>query len=101
MLTAGSKNWREALKSFNKDSENQTPSIYVRCVDEKDIQHSLKFAQENNLPLTLRSGCHNLGNFSLIQGGIVIDVKGLNSISHSEDKSTITYQTGCRFGELD
>ncbi len=28
-------------------------------------------------------------------------MKGLNSISHSEDKSTITYQTGCRFGELD
>ena len=86
------------MKSFNKDSENQTPSIYVKCSTEEDVAECIKFARLNNLDLTPRSGCHNLGNFSLLQGGLIIDIKKMNKIGHSIENKTITYQTGCRFG---
>jgi len=50
------------------------------------------------LPLTPRAGCHNLGNFSLLQGGVIIDIKRLKTISHSLENKTVTYGAGCKFG---
>ena len=61
----------------------------------------MEYAQSNNLALTPRCGAHNLGNFSLINGGIVADVRPMKKISHSLENSTITYQAGCTTGDLD
>lgn len=53
------------------------------------------------MPLTPRSGRHNLAGFSLLHGGIIIDVHSLKKISHSIEEGTVTYQSGCRFGDVD
>lgn len=36
-----------------------------------------------------------------MQGGLIIDVSGLKNIRHSVEHNTVTYQTGCRFAEID
>ena len=70
----------------------------VKWVSENDVITCVEYAQ----PITNASvRTHNLGNYSLINGRIVADIRSIKEISHSIENSTLTYQAGCTNRDLD
>lgn len=56
------------------------PYLIAYCVSPSDVAWCLATAQRRSLPFVCRSGGHSTAGYSIVQGGIVIDVSRLNSI---------------------
>jgi FAD/FMN-containing dehydrogenase len=56
------------------------PAAIARVADAPDIAAVIGFARERELPLSVRSGGHSGAGQSVVDGGIVIDVRDLTSI---------------------
>ncbi|CAA7260271.1 unnamed protein product [Cyclocybe aegerita] len=55
--------------------------------DNEDVTRALKFAQENRLPIAVRSGGHNAAGASSIQDGLVIDLsRHMNGVTVDPSK---------------
>ena len=68
LLEYGSVEWMNRLNAYSPQGE-QMPSYIVECATEKDVVEAVKFARSMSLPLTARSGAHNLAELSNVQGG--------------------------------
>ena len=100
IVTAG-KGMAAKNQGFNSFFNNVRPAYIIMCAVEIDVVHAVRFARDMNLQVTQRSGLHNLGGLSFVQGGVVIDMRLMTSIEVSASDAVIKYQGGVRFGDLD
>lgn len=69
------------------------PQAIAYCQSAADVSLCLKFAQDQQLSLTPRSGGHSLGGYST-NPGLVIDVSRLNSVAPGN--SSVTFGPGAQ-----
>jgi FAD/FMN-containing dehydrogenase len=70
------------------------PALIVRAVDEIDVIAAVDYARETGVPLGVRSGGHSFAGHGLVDGGIVVDLSGLNSIRIDPVRRTARVQPG-------
>lgn len=75
------------------------PLLIVFIATYADIQVCLKFAQDYNIPTTIRSGRHSLADYSVCDG-MVIDISGLKSVFVDPIRHTVLVEAGITFEEL-
>lgn len=80
---------------------NRKPSLIVRCSGTADVIEAVRFAHEHNLYISVRGGGHNVSGNSVCDGGMVIDLSGMNSVYVDPRKSTARVQAGARLGDID
>jgi FAD/FMN-containing dehydrogenase len=85
---------------FNRAFDRH-PALIVRCASASDVARSLDFAQTKNLPLAVRGGGHNRAGFSVCDGGVVIDISGMNRVEVDADKRVARAQAGALVRDLD
>ena len=54
------------------------PKLIAYCWTELDVAWCLRYARAQNLPFVCRSGGHNTAGYSMVQGGLVIDMSWFN-----------------------
>ena len=86
---------------FNAEFNKVQPAYIIQVAAEDDIVVAVKFARAMNLAITPRSGAHNLGGLSFVQGGVVIDLRRMTQIVVNKTAGTISYSGGSRFKALD
>ena len=79
LLVEGDPRYDEARKVWNGMIDRR-PAAIVRPVDELDVQASVRFAREHQLPLTVKGGGHNVAGHALADGGLMIDMGLMNGI---------------------
>ena len=62
---------------------------------------AIGLARLSGLPLAIRGGGHSVAGFSMNDGGIVIDTRGMKSIRVDPKKRTARAQAGVNWGEFD
>ncbi len=77
------------------------PAMIVRCASVADVVASVNFAREYNLLVSVRGGGHNVAGHATNDGGIVIDLAGLNDISIDPAARVVRVGGGVTLGELD
>ena len=77
------------------------PKAIALCKNAGDVQTTLNFARENNLKFSVKSGGHDYSGNSVLNGGLVIDLSHMNSVSINPDKKTAIAGPGVRWGEFD
>ncbi|MFE1291389.1 FAD-binding oxidoreductase [Streptomyces sp. NPDC058751] len=60
--------------------DDVTPQGVAYCAGARDVSLAIRFAQDNALPVAVRSGGHGYGGYST-GPGLVIDVSRLNAVS--------------------
>ena len=50
------------------------PALILRCAGAADVRYGVSFARDNNLPLAIRGGGHNIGGSALCDDGLVLDL---------------------------
>ncbi|VXB94482.1 6-hydroxy-D-nicotine oxidase [Arthrobacter sp. 8AJ] len=64
----------------------QRPSVIARCTSAGDVQKAIRYARENDLEISVRAGGHNPNGYATNDGGIVLDLRLMDSI----DIDTVT-----------
>ena len=57
---------------------DRRPGVIVRCAKAGDVPHVVQFAREHELELAIRGGGHNIAGSALCDGGVVLDMSGLD-----------------------
>ncbi len=78
-LRPGDDGYEEARRGFNLAFDRR-PAVIVRAANDDDVVRTVSFAQEHGVELALRSGGHSFAGLSTIEGGILLDLAGLNEI---------------------
>ena len=78
------------------------PDLVVKPLSTEDVQKVMKYAFDNNIPVTARgSGTGLVGACVPLMGGIVIDLSGMNRMLElDEDNLTLTLEPGVLLMEI-
>ncbi len=73
-------------KGFNKRI-NHSPQIIALCYNTAGVQEAVKHARQNKLPIAIKSGGHCMEGFSGNDGGMVINLSKLNSLTWVDENT--------------
>jgi FAD/FMN-containing dehydrogenase len=80
---------------------DKRPALIARCADVDDVVSAVNFGREQGLDIAIRCGGHNGPGLGSVDNGLVIDLRGLNSVGVDPDAQIATVGGGCLFGEID
>ena len=75
------------------------PAVIVLCRDVNDISTAVRYARQEGLAISVKSGGHSFEGFSSNEDGLVIDLSLLNQVEWL-DSETVRVGPGCKLSEL-
>ena len=78
-----------------------TADAYVKALDEEDVKNTLVIANSTRTPVVVRGAGTNLTGSTIPEGGIVLDVSGMNRILNLDEETlTVTVEAGVLLKDL-
>jgi len=77
------------------------PALIALCNTPSDVVVAVNFARENGILVSVRGGGHSAPGLGVCDGGLVIDLAGLNEIHVDLEARTAWVGGGCRWAEVD
>jgi hypothetical protein len=100
VITPETPDYESSRLVFNRAFDRR-PALIVRCAGAPDVARALEFAQNQNFPLAVRGGGHNRAGFSVCDGGVVIDLSGMNRVEVDASKQVARAEAGALVRDLD
>ncbi|CAB3686658.1 FAD-binding oxidoreductase [Paraburkholderia rhynchosiae] len=72
-------NFNDARSIWNAMIDRR-PAMILRCAGVADVRRAVAFARDNNLPLAMRGGGHNIAGSALCDDGLVLDFSLMKSV---------------------
>lgn len=91
--------------SYWADQETQLrPACIVNALTTDDVSKTIRTLTQPkwnaSIPFAVRAGGHGMAGASSIQGGVLIDLGGLNSIKVNHERRTVTIGAGAKWGDV-
>ena len=80
---------------------DRRPAVIAPCSTPADVAEALKYARESGLAVAVRAGGHSVAGMSLNDGGLVVDVRPMKSVSVDPEARTVRAGAGLTCGEFD
>jgi FAD/FMN-containing dehydrogenase len=80
VLQPGDPGYDDARAIWNAMIDRR-PALIARCTGTADVMAAVTFARQNDLPLAVRGGGHNIAGSALCEDGLVIDLSGMRNVS--------------------
>ncbi|HEY2813840.1 MAG TPA: FAD-binding oxidoreductase [Acidimicrobiales bacterium] len=77
------------------------PAVVVRCASNDDVVSALAFAKQAGLEVSVRGGGHNFAGHALCDGGLMIDLTPMKSVTVDANARRAVCGGGTTWGELD
>ncbi len=90
----------EVARRVHALNHDRRPALIVRAVDAGDVIRAVEFARARELPLAVRSGGHSVSGHSTVDGGVVVDLSGMKSLSIDPVQRTAWVQPGATSQDL-
>lgn len=78
---------------------DRRPAVIVRAAGAADVARVVNVARESGLPLAVRSGGHSSAGHSVVDDGIVLDLRDLRDLDIDVDNRTAWAGTGLTAGD--
>jgi len=95
VILLGSLAYDEARQNYN-GRFNKFPIIIVYCEVTQDVINAILWVRKYRIPFRIRDGGHSYEAFSLIDGGLVIDVSRLLMMQIDHENGTVQIGAGFR-----
>ncbi len=99
IISPGDADYDEARQVFAGGIDRK-PAMIIRAANDQDVLKVIAFAQENNLPLAVRSGGHSSAGHSTVDDGVVLDLRDMHSIEVDEHTRTAWVQAGATASQV-
>jgi FAD/FMN-containing dehydrogenase len=99
LITPNDSSYDDARQVFFKGWDRR-PLAVARVAGAKDVARVVTAARETGLELAVRSGGHSRPGYGTVDGGLVIDLSGMNSTEVDADAKTAWVETGSTAGEF-
>ena len=96
----GSAEYDRKRRGFAADVDLH-PALIVHAANAVDVSTTVRFARDHALPLAVRCGGHSYAGYNSCEGGIVIDLSGLNALDPSADGRTMRIGGGALSGHVE
>lgn len=80
---------------------NKHPAVIAKCRGTSDVIHSVNFARENDLQVSVRGGGHNVAGLALVDDGLVIDLSDMRGVYVDPDSKTALVEGGAIWADVD
>jgi len=92
--------YNEARKVWN-GTVDRHPALIARCLTDSDVQAAVRFAAAHRMLLSVRGGGHHIAGNAVAEGGLMIDLSGMRTISIDVAKRTARVGAGALLSDLD
>jgi len=100
LLTRLDDEYENARALFNSAITTR-PAVIAQCRNTNDVRAALAFARQGGMPVAVRSGGHSVAGASLVEDGLVLDLRMINSVTVSPDARTAVVGGGSTWGAVD
>ncbi len=90
----------EAARGVWNGASDCYPAMIVRCADVEDVIAAIKFAREQNMAVSVRSGGHSPAGYGTNEGGMVIDLLHMKAITVDPEQRTARLEPGLTWNEV-
>jgi FAD binding domain len=91
----------DAARSVWNQMVDHRPALIVRCASVADVVTAVRMAREGGLDIGVRCGGHNIAGLAVPDGGLMIDLTGLDRITVDPVARRARVQGGAMLGALD
>ena len=99
-LIPGDMCYDAARRVFNAMIDRR-PALIVRCAGADDIVRGIEFARAHTLPLSIRGGGHSVAGNAVCDGGVMLDLSGMNAIRVDPEKRIAVAEPGLTLADFD
>ncbi len=100
VFTPDDAGYDDARTIFNSMIDRR-PAYVARCADADDVVSALAFGRRRGLPISVRSGGHSVAGNSLVEDGLVVDMRDINAVFVDPDARTATVGGGATWSHFD
>ena len=100
VTTPADQEYDERRQLFNAMFDKR-PAVIVGCANASDVTAAVEFGRERGLDTAIRGGGHNGAGLGSVDGGLVIDLRGLRGVEVDPTKRTVRVAGGCTWAEVD
>jgi FAD/FMN-containing dehydrogenase len=100
LVRHGDEGYDAARRVWN-GSIDRYPALVARCAGAADVAAALEFGRESGLTLAVRGGGHNVAGFGTCDGGVVIDLSGMQAVRVDRTRRRALVQGGATWAGFD
>jgi FAD/FMN-containing dehydrogenase len=90
----------DARKLFNGMIDRR-PAVFAQCATVADVQRAIRFGRQEELEIAVRGGGHGVAGRALSEGGLVIDLRRMNTVTVDPEARTARVAGGATMSHLD
>ena len=79
LLKPGDPAYDRARRIWN-GSIDRCPAFIARCRTAADVAAAVRFGRRHDLPIAVRGGGHSIPGYSVVEGGLMVDLQPMNGV---------------------
>ncbi len=100
VIRPGDEGYNAARAVYNR-MHDRYPAAIVQALDTADVVHAVNFAREQDLLLSIKAGAHNVNGFASNDGGLVLDLSGMRSVTVDPTRRLAIVGGGALWADVD
>lgn len=80
---------------------DRRPAVIVQCSGAADVVDAVNFARDQDLPLSIKAGGHNVAGNAMNDDGLVIDLSQMRGVHVDPSTQRVRVQGGATWGDTD
>ncbi len=91
----------DAARRVWNGSIDRYPALVARCSSTADVEAALEFIRESGVTVAVRGGGHNVAGFGTCDGGVVIDLSGMQGVRVDRARRRAVVEAGATWAGFD